>query len=263
MSREVKRVALDFEWPLKVTWKGFMNPYCPTKCTVCDGSGLNPETKKLRDTWYTSYCPPGVEGWQYSLTQEEVQALIDHNRLWNFTRVPLNEEQHIIVKDKIDAGGNSWLPDKNGYVPTAEEVNNWAREGGMGGHDAINQWICVRERAERLGVYGLCPICNGSGFYFCEDKYVELHDQWEKIPPPEGDGWQMWETTSEGSPISPVCNSPKELARWLAENRASAFGDSTATYEEWYEMITGCETAPSAVYTVGSGMRSGVSACSD
>jgi len=50
-------------------------------------------------------------------------------------------------------------------------------------------------------------------------------------------GWQMWEEVSEGSPISPVCQSPEELARWLADNGASAGGNSTATYEQWLAMI--------------------------
>jgi hypothetical protein len=30
------------------------------------------------------------------------------------------------------------------------------------------------------------------------------HDAWESTDPPKGDGWQLWETVSEGSPITPV-----------------------------------------------------------
>ncbi len=77
-------------------------------------------------------------------------------------------------------------------------------------------------------------------------------------------GWQMWETTSEGSPMSPVFETPEELARWLADTEASAFGDMTASYEEWLGMITGHGSAPSAVLyinTDGKGhMESGVTA---
>lgn len=43
----------------------------------------------------------------------------------------------------------------------------------------------------------------------------------------------MYENTSEGTPISPAFETPEELARWLADNGASAFGASTATYEQW------------------------------
>ena len=55
--------------------------------------------------------------------------------------------------------------------------------------------------------------------------------------PPTGDGWQMWEDCSEGSPISPVFDSPQMLAKWLVDNNASAFGSLTATYEQWMATI--------------------------
>lgn len=46
----------------------------------------------------------------------------------------------------------------------------------------------------------------------------------------------MYESTSEGTPISPAFATPEELARWLADNGASAFGRDTATYEQWLAM---------------------------
>lgn len=45
--------------------------------------------------------------------------------------------------------------------------------------------------------------------------------------------WQMYETTSEGTPISPVCATKEECARWCADHGASWFGDMTTTYEHW------------------------------
>lgn len=75
-------------------------------------------------------------------------------------------------------------------------------------------------------------------------------------------GWQMWETTSEGSPISPVMDTPEELARWLADNRASAFGGTEATFDQWLNMITQGH-AVSAVWDSSKGFRSGVEALSD
>lgn len=68
----------------------------------------------------------------------------------------------------------------------------------------------------------------------------------------------MWETTSEGSPMSPTFDTPDELAQWLADNHASACGNQTASYDEWLRMINvgWCPTM------VGNrdGIRSGVSA---
>lgn len=49
--------------------------------------------------------------------------------------------------------------------------------------------------------------------------------------------FQMYENTSEGTPISPVLATAEELARWLADNEASSFGDMTATYEQWLTLI--------------------------
>lgn len=57
------------------------------------------------------------------------------------------------------------------------------------------------------------------------------------LDPPEGQGWQMWETVSDGSPISPVFETPEKLARWLADTNAPSFGYHTATYEQWLGMI--------------------------
>lgn len=71
-------------------------------------------------------------------------------------------------------------------------------------------------------------------------------------------GWCMYETTSEGTPISPVFEDPDELARWLADNEASAFGSSTATYDQWLGMIR-AGWAPSAAMD-SAGLRSGVEA---
>ena len=69
-------------------------------------------------------------------------------------------------------------------------------------------------------------------------------------------GWCMYETCSEGTPISPVFEDPDALAHWLADNGASAFGYMTATYEEWLATVR-AGWAPSAV-SVGGETASGV-----
>lgn len=257
MGREVKRVALNFEWPLNVVWKGYLNPYDAIKCEICGGSGLNAKTKELKDSWYTDYSIPGNVGWGKNIDQEDVQALIDADRLWDFTRVPLNDEHKEIIKENVAKGENNWLPFNNGYVPTAKEVNKWNKKGM--GHCSLNQWTCVKAKAKRLGFYGDCMFCEGKGYYWCDDKYEKLSNDWECIEPPKGEGYQMWETTSEGSPTSPVCKTPEELAKWLFENKASTFGPETTSYETWLSMIK-IGIAPSMVQDE-KGLRSGVEAC--
>lgn len=72
----------------------------------------------------------------------------------------------------------------------------------------------------------------------------------------------MYETTSEGTPISPAFSTPEELAHWLADNNASAFGSSGASYESW---LSACKRgwSMSAVWTPDSGLVSGVEALAE
>ena len=60
----------------------------------------------------------------------------------------------------------------------------------------------------------------------------------------------MYENTSEGTPISPAFETPEELARWLVDNGASAFGISTGTYDGWLRVARG-GWAPSVVVCDG------------
>lgn len=72
--------------------------------------------------------------------------------------------------------------------------------------------------------------------------------------------YMMYETCTEGSPISPACETPEELAHWLADNRASSFGHMTATYEAWLSMIKQGSCVSAAVLP-GVGIISGVKLC--
>lgn len=120
------------------------------KCEHCDGSGLNEATKKLSDSWYSFDECEWVytsenrrfnnKAWMYHLTQDEVDALWKSHRL------------RVDFKSK----------------PTAEQVNEWAKSGM--GHDSINHWICTEARAKRLGVYGKCDCCEGSGVIYTAPK---------------------------------------------------------------------------------------------
>ena len=80
-------------------------------------------------------------------------------------------------------------------------------------------------------------------------------------PESERTHFMMYEDTSEGTPISPAFETPEELARWLADNGASSFGSSTATYDQWLYVCRG-GWAPSAVVINGE-VKSGVEALAD
>lgn len=204
MGREIKRVALDFDWPISARWKGYLNPYRPHECRSCNQTGLNPASQAIAETFYPHQCGGDrTRAWHDKITQDEVQALVDAGRLMDFTH------EHV--------PGSGWRPKDPAVVPTAEEVNALNRGGraGLMGHDGINRMILVEARARRLGVYGTCIVCGGSGEIWCDPKFEKLHDEWESIEPPAGEGWQVWETVSEGSPVTPVFATAAELVEHL------------------------------------------------
>lgn len=135
------------------------------QCSSCDGSGYNPETRKITEDWYGRRNPR--DRWCTSLTQDEVDALIRAGRLRELTKCIAWVDEGQWVHYDREAGGP--VP-YTGEIPTLtpEEVNKWAERGLN--HDAINRMICVETRATRLGVYGKCPDCGGDGRIFTEGK---------------------------------------------------------------------------------------------
>lgn len=197
MGREVKRVPLDFDWPVGKTWEGYLNPHHEARsdCPACGGTGYNPATRQIADDWY-DFAQTGRR-WCDDITQDEVDQLIKENRLWDFWRefVP----------------GEGWRDKDPKPEVTAAQVNAWNKRGGIMGHDAINRMICVERRARRLGVYGHCPECRGTGDLWDPPEAEAQAENWEPTEPPEGEGWQLWETVSEGSPITPVYSTDENL----------------------------------------------------
>ena len=72
-------------------------------------------------------------------------------------------------------------------------------------------------------------------------------------------GYCLYETTSEGTPKTPVFRTLEEVARWAADHGVSAFGNHTATYEQWLATVR-AGWAPGAVHTPATGLVSGVEA---
>ena len=70
----------------------------------------------------------------------------------------------------------------------------------------------------------------------------------------------MYESCSEGTPISPAFENIESLAHWLADNGASSFGSMTATYEQWLATCKAGFAFSAAV--IGRNLISGVEAIS-
>lgn len=211
MGRLIKRVKENFNYPVGKIWYGYINPYGGHKCPVCDGDGYSEEGKKFNEDWYgwdthVQYNEKGghwhPSAHQYNLEQYEVDALWEEGRLRDF-------------KEK----------------PTVQEVNHWAKQGF--GHDSLNEWICARVHAEKHGYDQLCPYCHGNGYIRDEEAF----QNWKKTEPEDGEWYQLWEDTSEGSPKTPAFKTPEELAQYCADNKISIFAKDTLTYNEWLSFI--------------------------
>lgn len=283
MSRELKRVALDFDFPINETWEGYLAPSHPAPpCPRCGppswavgwsregeaGDGLSPEARQLDRTWYANEARQrygddpvvNVYQWRDKLSQFEVDALIEAGRLDPVIDCPHGCQPPEKVKAR---DGEGWYPEdpdncsecgSRGWTRkklkpgdlTPEQVN--AEQGGsvLGGHDSINHRICVEARCEVLGFDYFCPLCvedyeyekvpERFGFGEILDPWTELkREVWRPTEPPAGPGFQMWQTVSEGGPVSPVFETADELVKWLAENENVA--GQSFTEEEWRGVI--------------------------
>lgn len=238
MGREIKRVVLDFDWPLGKVWSVFLNPHYEGHCSdcgACNGSGLSRHAKELQDKWYGhvpfspsetgsepfSFAHPVIVAkarrniagapsyyshgelavateavrlaelfnsrWSHHLDSDDVAALLKANRLWDFRG--------------------------KGCTPTPKEVDEWSIS--TFGHDSMNCWIVVEEKAKRLGIPYTCDACQGEGSVWDSSENQATAEAWESSEPPTGEGWQMWETVSEGSPVTPVFATAEELVNHL------------------------------------------------
>ncbi len=97
----------------------------------------------------------------------------------------------------------------------------------------------------------------GAPFSDWDGNRPEADDHMPYWPEGEADHYQMYETVTEGTPISPVMDSPEALARWLTDSGANAMAFRTAAYDQWLRVCNG-GFAPTAVSIGGGPIVSGV-----
>lgn len=220
MGRELRRVPLDFDWPIGEVWSGYLMPdeMSLPKCTDCDGEGYGPEARAVAHTFYAH---------QIGGYQAEALAWCD--------KLGQAEVDHLIEKGRLSV----WRDGERHSEPrTAEEINAINRRPkGIDGHDAINRMYLISFRCEQLGIPEKCPICNGHGDIGA-DKQRNAYENWEGTDPPEGEGYQLWNTTTEGHPMTPVFATFDELCEYTAEH-CTTFADNRASAEGWRHMLDG------------------------
>lgn len=294
MGREIKRVPLDFDHPLNKTWPGYLSPdsLAPDPCTACDSMGWSPDAKRLYDIWYgrvpfrpqdngstpLSHNTPAVRAfaernvahapeyygtgeraivreasrlatlwngqWAHHLSRVDVAALLGAGRLRDFT--------HTWQVDREPR----WQPIVPAVVPTPAQVNAWSLQGM--GHDSSSAWAAVKARCERYSAPVLCTACNGEGSFESYPGQRAEAEAWQRTEPPAGEGWQLWETVSEGSPISPVCASTEALAEWMSSPEYN-WGVSKGTEISYANALAFIKAgwAPSFASTPQTGLVSG------
>lgn len=192
--------------------------------------GLRQECRRLANVFNTA--------WTYHINQQNVDDLLEDGRLMCFT--------HKFVE------GEGWVKDDTRPKPTAAQVNEWCIL--TIGHDCINFSTIVKAECKRRGVSHICSNCEGNGTAYETPEARNLCENWEPVQPPSGDGWQLWESVSEGSPISPVFETKEGLAAWLSMRDIFSYKHNYAT---WMRFIDDGGYAPSGIVENGK-FKSGV-----
>lgn len=241
MGRELMRVPLNFYWPLNKPWKGYLPPAHreqPRQCQACKGSGHTALYQHLHDQWYGhAFFQPSMTGsvpfgyqhpmiqflskWQTERSPDHYgtgQAAIDANAM-RLAAIFDSQWQHhldaddvavLLAEDRLPVGEGNAIPE-----PTPERVNEWSLDGFS--HDAINAWLCIKAKLRRMGEGdGTCQDCRGCGYHYSSRH--AMRREFTRKDPPKGPGYQVWETVSEGSPISPVFAKPLQVVAWLMRN---------------------------------------------
>lgn len=198
--RVVKRVPMDFDAPLNKVWEGYSSPeWRPCPSDDCDNGSI------LAAAW-----------------------------LGNITHLilMLAEAPHRKLHPWLQ--GLPLHPDKPPRENIAELTGGLAGRAPRTpfGHDAIDRWSATAAIIKAAGLpedWGTCSVCKGHAIHPDD---IARSEAWEPTDPPTGDGWQLWETTSEGSPVSPVFSTPSLLANWCATN-ATPFASIRWTAAQW------------------------------
>lgn len=106
--------------------------------------------------------------------------------------------------------------------------------------EELRERIPALQQMDPEGDY--CGQCQASGKPCSEEapycaRFYPANERLWRREPPAGEGYQLWETCSEGSPISPVFPTLDELCDWAVEN-ATIYGQIKTTKERWREVLT-------------------------
>lgn len=239
MGREIKRVALDFQWPLDQIWEGFIRPDSlqGKKCEECDGSG------QTHAGWWLQHFSQRISMLAGDIgAQEQGRPL--HPWLANDTypHTRWTETGYEVVRPSEDIA--DLLAALAGDSDTGRVKSSFG-----------SSYTVYRALVKAAGIenWGVCTPCEGTGRIEEYEGQFKERDEWKENEPPAGEGWQVWETVSDGSPISPVFATRDDLIDWLTSSRYTRGGPLTKAQAEGF---VGNGWAPSFVVANGE-LKSG------
>lgn len=238
MGREIKRVPVDFDWPVNKVWEGFFPPaeLRLPGCDVCDGGGAT-----------------RARQWVGAVTR---------------LLLLLGEEHDQSNSARRRSTPHPYLRDVGGPWPNRPSPDIVELTGGLAGrpprdpfgHDAIDAWAATAAIVKAAGLpdtWGRCTNCDATGEVGTPEQRAAA-EAWKRTEPPEGDGWQVWETVSEGSPITPVFATADALIDHLATVGYSGdWGRDGPLRREAAAALVGAGWTPSGVFTSATGYLQG------
>lgn len=189
MGRELKRVPLDFNWPIGRIWEGYIQKHYKP-------------------------CPDCKRG--YTPAREFLEKCLQE-LMWSGSEALSQEHRVQLVELTTGLAGR----------PPYEPI----------GHDSIDLYVASKAiiKAAKLPEnWGICTSCEGHAE---TPESRKLSEHWERVEPPTGEGYQLWGTTSEGEPMTPVFKSLDELCEYCEKN-VTTFGRFTASKKQWKEMLS-------------------------
>lgn len=201
MGREIHRVALDFDWPLNKPWKGYLSPdeLQGESCRECRGSG------QTAAGWWLQHLSQRFEILAGDIGAQErgrpLHPWIAEDPYPYSERVGYNTE---VIRPSEDMAE---------LLAALEGHNDIERVKNRGGSNYAVYKTLIK--ASGIENWGQCKACEGKGVLEEYEGQFAERDAWKPVDPPAGEGWQLWETVSEGSPISPVCATREEFIAWL------------------------------------------------
>lgn len=254
MGRELKRVPLDFNAPLNKIWKGYINPHykpCPQENKTCFGG--HTAAAKWLDAIVRLLMLAGEEASE-SHRADEMKArgrTYPHPYLQEWSQAPrfsipreINDQalERDHYSDRLGVVGRYLRDNPLKLLPLTSELANLTaglagNKPDVIGYDSRSTWLVTKKLRDMAGLedkWGVCTVCDGE----CSDPLIrEVYNNWVPEEPPVGDAFQLWETTSEGSPTSPVFKSLDMLCEWC-QNNATTFGSNRASKSEWMSMLS-------------------------